>query len=95
MSKINCEVIEDMLPIYVENMASPSTKELVEEHLASCESCRKKEAEMHQEVVLPKDIDTKPLRSINKILFQKKVTLVVLTILSMLFLAVLCIITVQ
>ena len=30
MSKINCEVIEDLLPLYVEELVSPSSRQLVE-----------------------------------------------------------------
>ena len=42
MSKndIPCNVIVDLLPLYKENICSGETKELVEEHLRSCEECR-------------------------------------------------------
>lgn len=92
MSKINCEVIEDILPIYVENMASPSTRELVEEHLADCEACRQKEAKMHGDVQLPEDTGAgaKLLNKLSRQIFKKKVTAVVVTVLSMLLLCVLC-----
>lgn len=92
MSNINCEVIEDILPIYVENMASPSTRTLVDEHLASCASCKQKEEQMQQNIPLPKDISTKSLSNICKLLFRKRVTAVAMTILSMLLLALLCLI---
>lgn len=90
MSKINCEVIEDILPIYVENMASPSTRELVEEHLADCEACRQKEAKMHGDVQLPMDRGDNLLSKLSKQLFRKKATAVAVTVLSMLLLCVLC-----
>lgn len=89
MNRINCEVTEDLLPLYVEQMASPSTKELVEEHLAACDACRKKAEEMKGEVALPPDVDTTPLERLGKLLFRKKVTVVVVTLLSVLFVVVL------
>ena len=92
MSEVNCEVIEDLLPLYVENIASPSSRVLVEEHLASCESCRELEKSMRTEVHLPKDIDTKPLKRISSHLFRKKVTAVALTALIMTLLALLLIV---
>lgn len=92
MSEVNCEVIEDLLPLYVEYMASPSSRTLVEEHLVSCESCRELEKSMRAEVHLPKDIDTKPLKRISSHLFRKKVTAVALTVLSMSLLALLLIV---
>ena len=33
MEKINCNVIQDILPLYIEDAVSEDTKELVEEHL--------------------------------------------------------------
>ena len=84
MSRINCEVTEDLLPLYVEHMASPSTRELVEEHLALCDACRKKAEEMKGAVALPPDVDTTPLERMGKLLFRKKVTIVMVTLLSVL-----------
>lgn len=40
--KINCDVINDLLPLYAENMISESSKELVEEHISTCPSCQLK-----------------------------------------------------
>ena len=91
MSEVNCEVIEDLLPLYVENIASPSSRVLVEEHLASCERCRELEKSMRTEVHLPKDIDTKPLKRISSHLFRKKLTEVALTVLIMTLFAMLLI----
>ena len=92
MNKVNCEVIEDLLPIYIENMASPSSRTLVEEHLVSCENCRKIKDSMQASIYLPKDIDTKPLEKISKHLFKKKVMTISLTVLCMTLLAVLMIV---
>ena len=33
MEKINCNVIQDILPLYIDDVVSDDTKELVEEHL--------------------------------------------------------------
>ncbi|MBR2401948.1 MAG: zf-HC2 domain-containing protein [Lachnospiraceae bacterium] len=81
MSKIHCEVVEDLLPLYVENMASPSSRVLVEEHLKDCEGCRRLEGYMRKQVQIPRDIDTAPLKKIKKVMFRKKVTVAVLTVL--------------
>ncbi len=43
---IPCEVIEDLLPSYIDGLTSPVTTELVRKHLESCESCRRKYQEM-------------------------------------------------
>lgn len=50
---INCDVIGDLLPLYAENMLSQSSRTMVDEHLASCESCRDKLAHMRELVPIP------------------------------------------
>ena len=53
MNKISCNVIGDLLPLYVDGAVSEDTKKLVEEHLAECEECKKAAEEMGKELVLP------------------------------------------
>lgn len=53
MNKINCNVIGDLLPLYVDGAVSEDTKKLVEEHLAECEECKKAAEDMGKELVLP------------------------------------------
>lgn len=40
MTRISCDVIQDLLPLYYDGICSESTKQLVEEHLADCADCR-------------------------------------------------------
>lgn len=37
---MKCEVIRDLLPLYVDGVASEESRALIEEHLNTCESCR-------------------------------------------------------
>ena len=39
--KLDCDIVRDLLPSYVEDLVSPRTKQAVEEHLASCPACRR------------------------------------------------------
>lgn len=39
MSKYPCEVIEDLIPLYIEGDVSHVTKEIVEKHLVDCKNC--------------------------------------------------------
>ena len=50
MKEISCNIIRDILPLYVDEAVCEETKELVEEHLFTCEDCRK-EAEMMKKSV--------------------------------------------
>lgn len=38
--KISCEVINDLLPLYHDEVCSEESKRIVEEHLKECENCR-------------------------------------------------------
>ncbi len=39
--KINCQVAQDLLPLYLDEVCSNESRQLVEDHLRSCEKCRK------------------------------------------------------
>ena len=38
--KLDCCVVRDLLPLYVENMVSDQTAQLIKEHLAECPECQ-------------------------------------------------------
>ncbi len=40
MSRISCNVNQDLLPLYVDDVCSEESKDLVEEHLSECEECQ-------------------------------------------------------
>ena len=40
--KLPCEMMEDLLPLYAEDVATDATRAAVEEHLTDCEPCREK-----------------------------------------------------
>ena len=41
MKDISCDVIRDLLPLYVDDVCSETSKRLVVEHVKNCENCRK------------------------------------------------------
>lgn len=49
--KVECEVIRDLMPLYVDGAASEGSRAMVEEHLAECEPCQEMLEEMRQEVI--------------------------------------------
>ena len=48
--KITCNIIEDLLPLYIDDMVSEDSRQLVEEHLKECAACRKMLDEMKKEI---------------------------------------------
>lgn len=39
--KYNCAIIQDLLPLYADQMCSEASRKMVEEHLTECDNCRK------------------------------------------------------
>src|SRR5690625_2528902 len=72
MKIVSCEVIQDLIPLYVEDMLSEESKMLVESHLNECEECREYMNELQTTSILPPDTDTRPLEKIQKNLQKKK-----------------------
>ncbi len=71
-----CKIIEDLLPLYHDGVCSEESRELVDEHLAQCEDCRKSLEQIDSELLSPtaKDSDIDLLKSLTKkiILRQRK-----------------------
>lgn len=38
--KYSCEVVKDLMPIYIDNVCSEESREVVKEHMVECEKCR-------------------------------------------------------
>lgn len=57
MSKLNCNVVKDILPLYADRVVCDDTRELVEAHLGECGGCRAELAAMRERVVIPLQTD--------------------------------------
>ena len=86
-NELSCEIVQDLLPLYVDNVTSDVTKHAVDDHLAHCETCRKEAEKMRESLVLP--INEKLQRSqanilkrIRKHFLRKKVIVSLLSILA-------------
>ena len=49
--KIECSVIKDLLPVYIDNCCSTESKQLVDEHLKECEICNDSYKHMKASIV--------------------------------------------
>ena len=55
MKNITCNVVKDILPLYIDNVVSDDTRRLIEEHLKSCSGCRIEAEEMKRSIEIPLD----------------------------------------
>ena len=63
---INCELINDLLPLYVDDVISDEGKKLVEEHIASCDKCAKTVENMKTSITIPIDKDASNIMALKK-----------------------------
>ena len=49
---MKCEVVRDLMPLYLDECCSESSRELVEEHLKECDCCRKMAEQMRKELIV-------------------------------------------
>ena len=82
--KLTCNVIRDLLPLYVENIASDDTRALVEEHINLCTDCKKQLEEMRMPNELPPDTDATLLKKLKRKLSMKKIQTVILSVMIVL-----------
>ncbi len=77
MKKVSCNIIKDVLPLYLDGVVSEDTRQMVEEHLQTCESCRKEASALKRDVVLPASktvriAEMKVLKGVKKRFLKKK-----------------------
>lgn len=66
--KLDCDLIEDLLPLYEEELCSPASRRAVEEHLRDCEACRRLTAQLPiDEPEVPPDADRAVKKSMKKV----------------------------
>jgi len=69
---MNCNIIKDLLPSYIDDICSEDTRKVVEEHLAQCEKCQLSLKRMQQQTEyiqqMPEEAKKaiSPLKKINK-----------------------------
>lgn len=85
MNKISCNVIQDLLPLYMDQVVSEDSRILVEEHLKECQKCRTCLSEMGAEVPISYDEEQREkarqeLKNFQKFLSRKKRKIVVLSV---------------
>ncbi len=71
--KISCEIIRDILPLYAEDMVSQPTKELVDGHLAGCESCTKELETLRKPQKFPMEADTSSLKRVEVSIRRRRI----------------------
>lgn len=82
MSKVKCNIIKDLLPLYVDAVVSEDSKLFVEEHLQECEECRCELEALKKNICFPTETKVSPLKALKKKLFRKNLKVAILSTLG-------------
>lgn len=55
MKQTSCDVVQDLLPLYLDGCCHPGSRALVEEHLKECPDCERVRQEMAGEIPAPEE----------------------------------------
>lgn len=53
MSKLNCNIVKDLMPLYIDGVVSIETAEEIKNHIEQCDCCRKEYKSLTEKLVLP------------------------------------------
>lgn len=85
--KITCNVVRDLLPLYAEEMVSGDSRELVDEHLNSCEACRNLLEGLRVTEPIPVEIDTDSLKKVKKTIIRRRAVSIMASLFTLITLA--------
>ena len=69
MSKISCDIIKDLLPLYIDGVCSSDSIDLIEEHLKDCPLCEAEFMNLQNNTDIKPEIDKdidKAVKNANK-----------------------------
>ena len=73
-----CDIVRDLLPLYHDGVASRTSEEAVEEHLASCEDCRQEYDEICS--ALPEDTASPKKKFLSMVKNQRRLKHIMITV---------------
>lgn len=78
-----CEVVKDILPLYVDGVCSQESAQLVEEHVENCEECRKIQEQLSSTIKLPME-DGAEIKGFKKFIKKKVWIKVIIAVVAIL-----------
>lgn len=84
--KCECDIVKDLMPLYIDDLLSENSKKFVEDHMDSCESCKKYYEKLSSEIEIPvskeaRFSDLRPIEYLKSNLSKKIIKKVLATVL--------------
>jgi predicted anti-sigma-YlaC factor YlaD len=84
MKTKQCQVIQDLLPLYIDNVCSEESRRMVSEHLESCDECKSLYENMiesvKQDLEEPKLDSQQAFSAINRKWKMKKISIISISV---------------
>lgn len=87
MKRISCNIIKDLLPLYLDNAASEESRELIEGHLRECEDCRKEADKMGAKLPIPSCEQAQDIKTLRRKITRRQAAAVCTAVLATLIVA--------
>ena len=85
MKSVDCNVIKDLLPSYIDKLLSKESNNLVEEHMQTCKECRKVLTDMSKEKGIEKVFNQDEKIDYLKRYRKKKILSIIIAVLITIF----------
>ena len=85
--KISCNIVRDLLPLYAEDLASQDTRNLVDEHLCTCEDCKSVLNTMKTPTPIPVEASPDALNKVKKTIRRRRAVSVVAAVMTVITIA--------
>lgn len=82
MSKNNCELIKDLLPLYADEVCSEESRKAVAEHIAECSDCRSDLEKMGRHIAVEADKDVKIIKRIKRRVWIERIVITGIIVLT-------------
>lgn len=90
MNKTTCEIINDLLPLYADNVCSEDSKTAVANHISACEKCREQLEKMTRHLDVDPENDIAVIKRIKRrIIIEKIIVTTAVSIFTVIALALL------
>lgn len=86
--EISCNIIKDLLPLYAEELVSDDSRKMVDDHLCTCDSCKKELAAIKKTPQVPLETDVKSLKRVGDSIRRRRVLAALAAIMTVLTLGV-------
>lgn len=81
-SKVSCNLIKDLLPIYTDNLGSEDTNKLIKEHLDLCKDCKEEYMNMSTNIYSQEKNNDESIRKFKRGIVKGFILVILISILS-------------